>query len=68
MFVVRCLTVATAAWNEDPSARPSFDQIINYLDEAMIECALDNDMDAQGLWSNNFKGKEYASSASRGVE
>eukprot|EP00029_Vermamoeba_vermiformis_P009351 TRINITY_DN4633_c1_g1_i1.p1 TRINITY_DN4633_c1_g1~~TRINITY_DN4633_c1_g1_i1.p1 ORF type:complete len:529 (-),score=229.48 TRINITY_DN4633_c1_g1_i1:181-1767(-) len=47
-----------AAWNEDPSARPSFDQIINYLDEAMIECALDNDMDAQGLWSNNFKGKD----------
>lgn len=48
-----------AAWNEDPSARPSFDQIINYLDEAMIECALDGDADAQGLWSNNFKGKEY---------
>lgn len=52
----------SAAWNEDPSARPSFDQIINYLDEAMIECALDGDVDAQGLWSNNFKGKEYVAS------
>jgi hypothetical protein len=50
--------VHLACWDEDPDKRPSFAQIIDILDDAMIQCTLDVDPEAQALWSSKFKGKD----------
>jgi len=47
-----------ASWHENPDKRPSFAQIIEILDDAMIQCSLEGDPEAQALWATHFKGKD----------
>eukprot|EP01121_Diplochlamys_sp_Union-15-3_P015711 TRINITY_DN5240_c0_g1_i2.p1 TRINITY_DN5240_c0_g1~~TRINITY_DN5240_c0_g1_i2.p1 ORF type:complete len:332 (-),score=55.29 TRINITY_DN5240_c0_g1_i2:32-1027(-) len=45
-----------ACWHENPSQRPSFEQIIKQLDDIVIQCSI-SDPDGQDLWISNFLGK-----------
>lgn len=44
-------------WTKDPQDRPSFTEIINFLDNIMVDVAL-NDPDGRQLWKQHFLGKE----------
>jgi hypothetical protein len=46
-----------SCWNTVPDKRPSFDQIIDMIDEAMIDCSIPDEYAAQ-LWKENWKGKD----------
>lgn len=37
-------------WQDNPSLRPSFGEIIQILDDIELNCALGDDIDAQKLW------------------
>jgi len=47
-------------WHREPEKRPTFDQIIDMLDDAMVECTLTDPLAIQ-LWKENWKGKDDVS-------
>jgi len=47
-------------WHREPEKRPTFDLIIELLDDAMVECTLPDPLAIQ-LWKENWKGKDEIS-------
>jgi hypothetical protein len=47
-------------WHREPEKRPSFSQIIDMLDDAMVDCTLSDPL-AITLWKENWKGKDETS-------
>lgn len=49
--------IISDCWAPSPTDRPTMDQVVDRLERALTDVAIDGDLDAREFWNANFAGK-----------